>query len=67
MKNEKKKIIRFLISFLYPIPVMFYLCFIGLIIGIEKPLGLILTFIGGFLGTIFLIMKLQNQKNLPNI
>jgi len=59
---NKETLKRFLIPMLYPIPVMFYLCFIGLIIGIENPFGFILTFIGGFYGFVLLAIKLQNSK-----
>ena len=48
-------------KFIEPMPVMFYIFFIGIFIGVDNVIGLIFTFIGGFFGAFLLLEELKNK------
>ena len=58
---RQNKMKKYLSKFLEPMPVMFYLFFIGLLIGIEDLLGFVLTFVGLFFGTMLLVVNHFNK------
>lgn len=62
MKITLEYIIKHILKFLEPLPVMWYLFFIGLLLGTETILGLILCFIGGFFGSLLLKERLEQTK-----